>query len=108
VVIPVSRLVEEQVITGVDAYGRCYAPLCTYGKESGLVLRNRGLIQIFVDGRDHMSLLNRRVVLHAHTGLELVLGGEVPIAGLVVDADDRSDTKTTLVGHHVDTVTVYL
>ena len=104
--IPMGALVEEVMVACVQTYIVGHTPLCSQGQQGRGVLWNASAVDEFIGGRDDRGLFQVRLVLHAHTGLELILGCEVESAGLIVDAEHWSNAPACLVGHKVDTVGV--
>ena len=104
------------MIAGVDADFGEYAPLGTHGEQGRRVLADLGAVLELVDILNAgevghtafylQGLLKGGVVLHLHLGIELILGSEVEVANLIVDADDRGKAETGLRALQVDAVAV--
>ena len=80
----------------------------THGQQGGSVLVDLLAIAELVDGRNLRGLVHRRLVLHAHRGLEVVFQGKVEIANLVVDSQHGREAYARLVAQQVHALVVFL
>ena len=98
VLILMSVLVEIVVPTGIEAKRGDDAPTGTQREQRGRILRHILLIGPTVENlKVACALAVGSLVLQAHAGFELILGGEIKVAHLIVDTQDRCHTPTGLV-----------